>query len=176
VQELFGKLHGRLQQSLAQAQQQQGSSSGSGRQQQQQQQHVRFDRWGDAVDDGVEEDYQYLDAGNRSPTYKASIRQQRNGSSGSSEWGVLRLLLDCQEAMRRSGEAADDATAAAGGQQAAGGQEGGAARQQQQQQQQQGGVPLQWQWGNGAGGNSGAAAGSVGVVGGSRKRERSERR
>jgi hypothetical protein len=169
VQELFGKLHGMLQRALAQTQQQQqqqqqGSHNGTGRQQQ----HVRFDRWGNAEEDD-DEDYLYLDAGNRSPTYKASIRQQRSGSKSSSEWGVLRLLLDCQEAMSRPGGGFGN-VAAAGGQQDEVGWEGAL----RQQQQQQGGGRGPWQWGNGVDSrNAGAADSSISV---GRKRERSDRR
>ncbi|WIA10156.1 hypothetical protein OEZ85_010360 [Tetradesmus obliquus] len=170
VEELFGKLHGRLQQALEQAQQQQQQQP-----QQQQQQQVRVRRrWGEDGDEYSDDD-DYLDASNRSPTYKASIRQQRSGgSNGGSQWGLLELLLDCQEAMQRPGTAADDAPPAAA---AAGG--GWEADLAWQPQQYAGGSAAagggQWQWSSGAERGNGAAAGSGGM-GGSRKRERWQRR
>jgi hypothetical protein len=174
VEELFGKLHSRLQQALEQTQQQQ--PAGNNRQLPQ---HVRFDRWGDE-----DEDDEYLDASNRSPTYKASIRQQRNGSrssnsrGGGGKWGTLELLLDCQEAIHRSGDVSGDGApraAAAGGLQVEGGWQGDSGRQQQQRRGKgAGGGGQQWKWGNGAD-RAGVAAAGSGGMGGSRKRERWER-
>lgn len=150
VEELFKKLHQRLADALEDVQQGNGGSNGTVATNSQ----ARSSRGGSSNSSsshrkfGDEDDEWGYDAGNRSPTYQAGIRQRRGNAAGCepSQFGLLEMLLDCRGALDRAGSSQAAAGAAV--------EQNGSSR---------GGQAGQWQWGDGRAGTSGAGA--------SRKRE-----